>query len=115
MATGYDESREQLDAVATDGELERNEHPIGKLVHLATVTHAFRGKLKAVTPSYYILDEAEKFDLVDSTGNFAEYLKDPKAGSAEDFYDPGKHKGAKRPQMRVLRGATSWMVCWTEK
>ena len=97
-----------LNAVITDRELERGEHPIGKLVHISTVTHAFRGVLKEVTASYYILDSLEPVALVDSTGNFADYLADPQAVREGDLFKPNKKKAP--PTVYILRGAVSWFT-----
>lgn len=96
--------------VLTDSENERGEHPVGQVVHLSTVTHAWRGKLLEVTPSYYILDPAAKVALVDSTGKISDYMESPTAGSEGDDYTPGTKKPA--PTVRVLRGAVSWMLSW---
>ena len=93
-------------SVTTDYELERGEHPIGRLVHLSTVTHAWRGTLREVTPSYYILDSTKPVALVDSTGGMSTYVATPTAGSEGDSIAPGTHT------VRVLRGAVSWMVSW---
>ena len=99
-----------IQAVMTDGELERGEHPIGKLVHLSTVTHAWRGTLLAVTPSYYVLDSSGPVALVDSTGAVGEYLAAPTAVREGDAYTaPAK---GPRATVRVLRAAVSWMVSW---
>jgi len=102
-----DNEKNQRNAVISDGEWERNEHPIGKVVHLSTVTHAFRGTLLAVTPSYYVLDDAREVTLVDSTGAFGEYLGTLTAGREGDTYHPKK---TKNPTLRILRGAVSWCV-----
>jgi len=100
---------EAMNRVATDYELERAEHPIGQLVHLSTVTHAWRGRLAAVTPSYYVLDNTAPVALVDSTGGIAEYLAAPKAG--ETVAPPKRGSG---PTIRIPRGAVAWMVSWPE-
>lgn len=94
-------------AVVTDYELERNEHPIGKIVHLSTVTHAWRGKLLEVTPSYYVLDSEEPVSLVDSTDAIGAYLSKMTAAREGDTYKPKK---SGNPTVRILRGAVSWMV-----
>lgn len=99
---------QEHNAVAHDAGLESGEHPIGELVHISTVTHAFRGVLREVTPSYYILDNARPVALVDSTGAFAGYFAKPLAAREGDVWTPPK-SGA-RPTMRILRGAGSWLV-----
>lgn len=97
-------------AVVTDYELERGDHPIGKLVHLSTVTHAWRGVLAAVSPSYFIFSNEHPVALVDSTGAMGEYLAEPKAASPGDEFKPGK-KGT-NPTVRVPRAAVAWLVSW---
>lgn len=97
--------KNEHNAVVTDGELDHNEHPIGKLVHLSTVTHAFRGYLLAVTPSYYILDENRPWALVDSTGAMADYTKNMSRASDGDHVKAGSGVCP-----RILRGAVSWML-----
>lgn len=57
-------------AVGTDLELSEGVLPIGSLVHITTVTYAYRGKLIAVTPSFYVLENAV---LVFETGPLAAY------------------------------------------
>ncbi len=98
---------EEHNAVVTDGENERGEHPIGKKVHISTVTHAWRGTLLAVTASYYILDASKPIALVDSTGKMGDYMKTMKAVTEGDEHIPGK---TERPVIRVLRGACSWLL-----
>lgn len=89
--------------VTTDYERERGEHPIGKVCHISTVTHAWRGVLREVTPSYYVLDSAHPVALVDSTGEMRAYVKAFKGGSEGDSFVSTK-------TIRILRGAVSWMV-----
>jgi hypothetical protein len=98
----------EMAAVVTDYENENGEHPVGKLVHLSSVSHAWRGVLKEVTSSYYILDGNKPFALVESTGPMGEYLSNPTAMREGDGYEPGK-KG-KKAHIRVPRGAVAWMV-----
>jgi hypothetical protein len=90
--------------VQTDSELERDaEHPVGRIVHLSTVTHAWRGKLIHVTPSYYVL--APGAIMVGDTGDVGAYLaagKAWKAGAEES--EPTSRT------VRVLRAAVSWMA-----
>ncbi len=99
----------EINAVVTDGELERGEHPIGKLVHISTVTHAWRGVLKEVTSSYFILDGNETIALVDSTGAMGNYLADPTEVREGDSFKPGK---GKKPSIMIPRGAVAWMIAW---
>lgn len=96
-------------AVVTDYELERGEHPVGKLVHLSTVTHAWRGVLEAVTPSYFVLSASHPVALVDSTGAISDYLVDPTKCSEGDEFKPTK---GKRATVRIPRAAVSWLVSW---
>lgn len=100
---------EMRNIVVTDYELERGEHPIGKLVHISTVTHAWRGVLEAVTPTYLVLSSEHPVALVDSTGAMRDYLANPKVASDGDEFEPGK---GKRPTIRVPRAAVAWMVAW---
>jgi len=97
----------------TDYELERGEHPIGCLVHICTVGHAWRGTLCAVTPSYYVLDADAEVALVDSTGAIGKYLEAGAGGSPEDIHKPAK--GTLTPVVRVCRGAGTWLVSWEER
>ncbi len=89
---------ESQKAVELDGELERGEHPIGKTVHLSTVTHAWRGKLLTVTPSYYMLEEGAV--MVGNTGDIGAY----DLSNGEEQSEPVKF------EVRVLRAAVSWMA-----
>ena len=103
---------EMVNRVVTDGELDRGEHPGGQLVHISTVTHAWRGVLLGVTPSYYILDPEKPVALVDSTGAISDYLAKPEAASQGDTFKPSA-KGM-RPTIRIPRSAVAWMVSWGE-
>jgi hypothetical protein len=76
--------RTNQNAVTTDSELEAGGHPIGKICHISTVTHAWRGTLAAVTASYYIFDATKPIALVDSTGAMSEYLSDMNAAREGD-------------------------------
>ena len=98
-------------AVVTDYELEKGEHPIGSLVHISSVTHAWRGVLIAVTPSYYILDNNRPFALVDSTQEMGKYLANPTAGSPGDAFTP-KEGTKSKPTIRVPRSAVAWIISW---
>lgn len=102
---------EQRNAVVTDYELERGEHPIGRLVHISTVTHAWRGVLEAVTTSYYVLSTEHPVALVDSTGAMADYLTKPEVASQGDEFAPPK-KG-RRPTIRIPRAAVAWVISWS--
>lgn len=44
--------------VATDQETEEGVLPLGEVYHISTVQFAYRGKLVACTPSYYVLEDA---------------------------------------------------------
>ena len=101
---------EEWNAVVTDYELERGEHPIGKLVHISTVTHAWRGILEGVTPNYFVLSAEHPVALVDSTGAMGDYLANPVVASQGDEFTPSK-KG-KRATVRIPRAAVSWLVSW---
>ncbi len=102
---------DEYNSVALDYELERGEHPIGSLVHLSTVTHAWRGVLREVTPSYYVLSPEHPVALVDSTGAMADYLSNPAVASQGDEWKPGK---GKRPTVRIPRAAVAWLVAWSQ-
>lgn len=99
---------EQHNAVVTDGELERGVHPIGKVVHISTVTHAWRGTLAAVDSTYYVFDASKPIALVDSTGSMSDYLGDMKQANDQDVFTPKAKKPA--PVIRVLRAASVWMI-----
>ena len=102
--------REQHNSVVTDGEEERGEHPVGKVCHISTVTHAWRGTLLAVTPSYYVFDPSKEIALVDSTGDMGSYFSAMTVVRDGDLYKPTKKTEGKNPTIRVLRAAVSWMV-----
>jgi hypothetical protein len=87
-------------AVVTDMELENNEHPIGRVCHLSTVTHAFRGKLRAVTASYYILEKGSH--MIGVTGNIEEFSKSPKFKAEE--------QGLVATETWIPRGAVAWIL-----
>lgn len=105
-----DEDRNTYNSVTTDYEKERGMHPLGKLVHISTVTHAWRGILLDVTPSYYILDPDQNVALVDSTGEIGTYLENPVVAREGDVHKP--KADSKRPTVMILRGAVSWMVAF---
>lgn len=95
--------KQKLDenAVTTDGEHERGEHPLGHIIHVSTVTHAFRGVLEGVTPSHYLLKKGT-VEMVQSTGDLTEY--GPKSMSREA-------EAEKIPfAVRVPRGAIAWEI-----
>jgi hypothetical protein len=98
---------EMSNSVVNDGELERGEHPIGVKVHISTVTHAWRGTLLEVTPSYYVLDPSQKIALVDSTGKMSDYMKTMKSVADGDEYSPDAKS---RPTIRINRNAVSWIL-----
>jgi hypothetical protein len=102
-----------MKAVALDSELEKNEHPIGRLVHLSTVTHAWRGVLAQVTPNYYVLDSAQPVALVDTAGpTMSEYMTDHLAVREGDLYTPPKKAKDVVPTVRIKRDAVSWLISW---
>ena len=100
MAT--DKHMNENNAVVTDYQHEREEFPLGRLVHISTVTHAFRGTLKAVTPSHYWLAAAV---LVESTGEVAAYAKSHKASE-----EGAVIKGS----IRIPRAAVAWELVFDE-
>lgn len=102
---------DSINTVVTDAELERGEHPVGSLVHIATVTHAWRGHLAAVTASYYMLDPTKSWTMVDNTGPVGAYVKKPAASEAETV-EPTK-KGI-QPRMLIPRSAVAWIIAWVE-
>lgn len=77
-----------LAAVQNDQQLEAGHHsvegivPIGSIIHITTVQFAYRGKLVAVTPSWYVLDEVTN---VFNAGELKNYYKTMK-GSEEEFW-----------------------------
>ena len=89
-------------AVITDMESEAGEHPIGRVVHICTVSHAFRGVLTAVTPSYFIF--APGSEIVLSTGEVEAYSGDPKSTARE----------AEKvlTEVRLLRSAAVWCLVY---
>jgi len=109
---GIDEKQRDEDlAVVTDGELERGEHPIGRLVHISSVTHAWRGVLETVTPSYYLMSREHPVALVETTGPMGEYLNKPTMVRDGDELRP-KEGGISPARLRVPRGAAAWMLDW---
>lgn len=101
---------EANNAVVTDYELENGEHPVGKLCHISTVTHAYRGYLKAVTPSYYMLDTSREIVLVGSTGELGAYAKTAKAGDARDVIPPDTLDASLIP-----RSSVCWIISWKNR
>lgn len=77
-----------LASVTNDMQMEQGHHsvegivPIGATVHITTVQFAYRGKLVAVTPSWYVLDDVTN---VFNTGDLKNYYKTQK-GSEEEFW-----------------------------
>lgn len=101
---------ESVNRVVTDGELERGEHPIGKLVHVSTVSHAWRGVLECVTASYFVLSPDHTYALVDSTGAIDDYVSRPEASSTGDVVAP--RRSGKRATIRIPRTAIVWVMSW---
>ena len=93
--------KQKLDenTVTTDGELERGEHPIGHVVHVSTVSHAFRGVLEGVTPSHYLLKKGT-VEIVLSVGDLSKYT----ATSAPAESEKVAHA------VRIPRGAVAWEI-----
>jgi hypothetical protein len=78
--------------VATDYEAEHGDHPVGWLVHIVTVTYAYRGVLEDPTPTGYWLREPVKVFDTDELGAYAKTLK----GSNEESLGV--------PRTRIERG-----------
>lgn len=84
--------------VRADREQENSEHPLGKVLHLNTVTHGFRGILAHVSETHYYLAKAH---MVNGTGKIASYFA---AGLAK-----GEEESPELPGIvRVPRGAVAW-------
>jgi hypothetical protein len=58
-------------AVATDTMLIEGLFEVGSRYYIQTATYAYRGNLKKVTPTHYVL---EKSEIVFETGEFDAYL-----------------------------------------
>lgn len=69
-----DKQKQETNSVVTDAQHEAGEFPLGKVLHISTVTHAFRGVLEAVTPSHYWLKRGT-VSIIHDTGDVAEYSK----------------------------------------
>ncbi len=80
MTTQTNQDRHNIKTVTTDAQLEEGVFPVNELVHIITATYAWRGLLVAVTPSFYVLENAA---LVYETGDSATYRKSKK-GTSED-------------------------------
>jgi hypothetical protein len=90
--------------VQTDSELEKDaEHPVGRICHLSTVTHAWRGTLLHVTPSYYVL--APGAVMVGDTGDIGPYL-----AAGKTWPEGAEESDPTDRVVRVLRAAVSWMA-----
>lgn len=89
--------------VQTDKELETDaEHPLGSVVHISTASHAWRGTLKFVTPSYFVLEEGAV--MVGETGDIAAYCNKKNFATAAEESEPCKKI------TRIPRGAVCWMT-----
>lgn len=88
-------------AVLTDHELEKQSHPVGSVIHVSTVTHAFRGTLFGVTPTHYLLKDAF---IIHSTGDVAEYSKSATSKANE--------MEACHCTVRIPRAAVAWEFVW---
>lgn len=98
-------------AVANDQQLDAGHHdvegivPIGSTVHITTVQFAYRGRLVAVTPSWYVLEDAVN---VFNTGDLKNYYKTQKGAEEEPWGDKGE-------RLPVERTATTAIWVWTPK
>lgn len=90
--------------VQTDAELTKDaEHPIGREVHISTVTHAWRGILKHVTPNYFVFESGAV--MVGDTGDVSAYLKNGKKWTA------GQEESEPCAKVvRVLRASVAWIA-----
>ena len=85
-------------SVRHDAALEADEHPLGLLIHVSTVTHGWRGILVHVSETHYYLAGAH---MVNGTGKIADYVKAGLAGGSEE--------SPKLPGLaRIPRGAVAW-------
>lgn len=88
-------------SVQTDNELEKDaEHPLGRITHISTVTHAWRGMLKFVTPNYFVF-ETGTAQLVGDTGDINEYAKNYKSSQEQSTPLNGV--------IRVPRASVCWI------
>lgn len=90
-------AQNENNAVVTDSQHEVGDFPIGKVIHVSTVTHAFRGELEAVTPSHYWLKKGTCV-FVHDTGSTTEYANSKKGADEEVI----------SVQVRIPRGAIVW-------
>jgi hypothetical protein len=98
---------EAMNAVMTDWEKENGLCPEGRLVHVSTVSHAFRGRLKLVTPSHYILERnAVLVALTGQTGGKEGYAA-TQVGQEED-------QPIEKAEVWIPRAAVSWMLVFDE-
>ena len=79
-----DKQKQETNSVVTDAQHEAGEFPLGKVVHLSTVTHTFRDVLEAVTPSHYWLKKGT-VSIIHDTGDVTPYSEkaDSKARESE--------------------------------
>ena len=104
--TPLNKNDQENNAVYTDQELQNGEHPIGRVVHLSTVTHAFRGVLRDVTTSYFILDNSKPAHIIHDTGEVSAYSKTGKTDARE------MEEVNKSAEIRIPRGSVAWMLVW---
>lgn len=93
----------EQNAVVTDAQLESGEFPLGRMVHISTVTHAFRGYLENVTPSHYILKKGT-CEVIHDSGEVTPYSE-----SATSKPREGERVAC---QVRIPRGSVAWEFCW---
>ena len=74
------------------------EHPIGKVIHLSTVTHGWRGILVHVSETHYYLAKAH---MVNGTGRIKDYTDNGLSGGSEESPELGG-------LCRIPRGAVAW-------
>lgn len=97
-----------LAAVTSDLEMEQGHHsiegivPVGATVHITTVQFAYRGKLVAVTPSWYVLEDVVN---VFNTGELGNYYRTMEGSEEEPW-------GYRIP---VERTAVTALWMWNEK
>lgn len=81
----------------------------GQFIHLATYTHAFRGRVLEVSSAFFLLDPTSApVALVESTGAYGKYMECPTQARKEDVAEPGDSVA----HQWVNRGAVSWMLSW---
>jgi hypothetical protein len=94
-----DATKNDINSVVTDAQHMAGEFPIGRVIHVSTVTHAFRGELEAVTPSHYWLKKGT-VSIIHDTGDVTPYSKskDSEARESEKV----------NTRVRIPRGSIAW-------